>query len=61
MYVYSLAFYSDVHDQLPPPSEKYFFASVRELFVANARKGLFGCPGEPPWLAGRIALVGQEN
>jgi len=26
-----------------------------------ARKDLFSCPGESPWLAGRIALVGREN
>jgi hypothetical protein len=32
-----------------------------QLFVANARKGLFGCPGESPWLPWRIALVGREN
>ena len=25
------------------------------------RKDLFGCPGELPWLAGRIALVGRGN
>jgi hypothetical protein len=30
-FIDQLPLYSDVHDQLPPPSEKYYFASVREL------------------------------
>ena len=67
--------YSDVHDQLPPlPLEKYYFALVRELaklpptIHSNCSEGMclharafLVAPGESPWLAGRIALVGQEN
>ena len=47
-YIVAVAAYSDVHDQLPPPSEKYYFASVR---------GLASNRSERPCLAARTLLL----
>ena len=48
MYAYQLGVYSDVHDQLPPPLEKYYFALVR---------GLASNRSERPCLAARTLLL----
>jgi hypothetical protein len=40
-----------------PPLEKYYFALVRELFIANA----YACTQGPFWLPWKTALVGWEN